>query len=144
MGILRIPTAASDTKLRLSALACGIMVHLAGSGHLADASNTRILLEQPGMTLAHAAILQYRPVNTDVLPLFVLYHLLFRATALAAAAGAKRNAGALLSLYALVHVFGWTIPAWPSNHWYFNPLAWQLPFVLGAWWIIEGKRFSRG
>jgi hypothetical protein len=44
-------------------------------------------------------------------------------------------------LYALVHVFGWTIPAWPNDHWFFNPLAWQLPLVLGAWWIIEGKRF---
>jgi hypothetical protein len=51
--------------------------------------------------------------------------------------------GASLALYALVHVFGWTVPAWPNSHWAFNPLAWQLPFVLGAWWIIEGKRFRR-
>jgi hypothetical protein len=49
--------------------------------------------------------------------------------------------GASLLLYTLVHVFGWTIPAWPNKNWFFNPLAWQLPFVLGAWWIIEGKRF---
>src|SRR5439155_3904816 len=39
----------------LLTLACAIMVHLAGGGHLADESNTRILLEQPGVTLAHAA-----------------------------------------------------------------------------------------
>ena len=58
----------------LLTLACAIMVYLAGGGHLADESNTRILLEHPGATLAHAAILQYRPVNTDILPLFVLYH----------------------------------------------------------------------
>jgi hypothetical protein len=61
----------------LLTLACAIMVYLAGRDHLADASNTRILLEHPGATLAHAAILQYRPVNTDVLPIFVVYHLLF-------------------------------------------------------------------
>src|SRR5260370_20101106 len=61
----------------LLTLACAIMVHLAGGGHLADESNTRILLERPGVTLAHAAILQYRPVNNDLLPLFLLYHLLF-------------------------------------------------------------------
>ena len=30
-----------------------------------------------GRDVAHAAILQYRPVNTDVLPIFVIYHLLF-------------------------------------------------------------------
>ncbi|MEH2487668.1 hypothetical protein V1280_003607 [Bradyrhizobium sp. AZCC 2230] len=28
-----------------------------------------------------------------------------------------------------------------NGHWFFNPLAWQLPLVLGAWWIIEGKSF---
>jgi hypothetical protein len=49
--------------------------------------------------------------------------------------------GASLALYALVHVFGWTVPAWPNGHWAFNPLAWQLLVVLGAWWMIEGKRF---
>src|SRR5216684_8678191 len=36
----------------LLTLACAILVHLAGGGHLADDSNTRILLEQPGVTLA--------------------------------------------------------------------------------------------
>ena len=48
--------------------------------------------------------------------------------------------GASLALYALVHVFGWTVPAWPNGHWAFNPLAWQLLVVLGAWWMIEDKR----
>src|SRR3984893_18845930 len=61
----------------LLTLASAILVHLAGGGPSADASNTRILLDQPGATLARAAILQYRPVNTDVLPIFVLLHLLF-------------------------------------------------------------------
>ena len=125
----------------LLTLACAIMVHLAGGDHLADESNTRILLEQPGVTFAHAAILQYRPVNTDVLPLFVLYHLLFAPLLWLLLRVPNATLGASLLLYALVHVLGWTIPAWPSNRWFFNPLAWQLPFVLGAWWIIEGKRF---
>ncbi|MGF6427375.1 MULTISPECIES: OpgC domain-containing protein [Bradyrhizobium] len=125
----------------LLTLACAVMVHLAGSGHFADESNTRILLEEPGMTLAHAAILQYRPVNTDILPLFVLYHLLFAPLLWLLLRAPNATLGASLLLYALVHVFGWTIPAWPNGHWFFNPLAWQLPLVLGAWWIIEGKRF---
>jgi len=97
----------------LLTLACAIMVHLAGGGHLADESNTRILLERPGVTLAHAAILQYRPVNTDVLPLFVLYHLLFAPLLWLLLRAPNATLGASLLLYALVHVFGWTIPAWP-------------------------------
>jgi hypothetical protein len=79
----------------LLTLACAILVHLAGGDRLADESNTRILLDHPGATLAHAAILQYRPVNTDVLPIF--------------------------------------------GHWAFNPLAWQLLVVLGAWWMIDDR-----
>ncbi|MBR0757619.1 OpgC domain-containing protein [Bradyrhizobium jicamae] len=125
----------------LLTLACAVMVYLAGGDQLADASNTRILLEQPGETLAHAAILQYRPVNTDILPLFVLYHLLFAPLLWLLLRAPNATLGASLLLYTLAHVFGWTVPAWPSGHWFFNPLAWQLPLVLGAWWIIEGRKF---
>ena len=125
----------------LLTLACAIVVHLAGGGRLADESNTRILLDHPGATLARAAILQYRPVNTDVLPIFVLLHLLFAPLLWLLLRAPNATLGASLTLYALVHVFGWTVPGWPNSHWAFNPLAWQLLVVLGAWWIIEGKRF---
>ena len=124
----------------LLTLACAILVHLAGGGRLADESNTRILLDHPGATLAHAAILQYRPVNTDVLPIFVLLHLLFAPLLWLLLRVPNVTLGASLALYALVHVFGWTVPAWPNGHWAFNPLAWQLLVVLGAWWMIEDKK----
>ena len=124
----------------LLTLACAILVHLAGGGRLADESNTRILLDYPGATLAHAAILQYRPVNTDVLPIFVLLHLLFAPLLWLLLRLPNVTLGASLALYALVHVFGWTVPAWPNGHWAFNPLAWQLLVVLGAWWMIEDKK----
>ena len=125
----------------LLTLACAIMVYLAGGGRVADESNTRILLEHPGATFAHAAILQYRPVNTDVLPLFVVYHLLFAPLLWLLLRVPNVTLSASLLLYALVHVFGWTIPAWPNSVWFFNPLAWQLLVVLGAWCVTEGNRF---
>jgi hypothetical protein len=124
----------------LLTLASAILVYLAGGGRLADESNTRILLDHPGATLAHAAILQYRPVNTDVLPIFVLLHLLFAPLLWLLLRVPNVTLGASLALYALAQVFGWTVPAWPNGHWAFNPLAWQLLVVLGAWWMIEGKR----
>jgi hypothetical protein len=124
----------------LLTLACAILVHLAGGGRLADESNMRILFDYPGATLAHAAILQYRPVNTDVLPIFVLLHLLFAPLLWLLLRVPNVTLGASLALYALVHVFGWTVPAWPNSHWAFNPLAWQLLVVLGAWWMIEDKK----
>jgi hypothetical protein len=35
-------------------------------------------------------------------------------------------------------VFSWHVPAWPSGELYFNPLAWQVLFVFGAWYAYEG------
>src|SRR6476646_7753158 len=124
----------------LLTLACAILVHLAGGGRLADESNTRILLDYPGAALAHAAILQYHPVNTDVLPIFVLLHRLFAPLLWLLLRVPKVTLSGSLALYVLVHVFGWTVPAWPDSHWAFNPMAWQLLVVLGAWWMIEDKK----
>jgi hypothetical protein len=121
----------------LLTLACAILVHLAG--RIADESNMRILLDDPGPTLVRAAVLQYRPVNTDVLPVFVLLHLLFAPLLWLLLRAPNATLGASLALYVLVHAFGWTVPAWPDGHWAFNPLAWQLLVVLGAWWMIEDK-----
>ena len=124
----------------LVTLASAILVHLTGGGRLADESNTRILLDHPGSTLAHATILQYRPVNTDVLPIFVLLHLLFTPLLWLLLRVPNVTLAASFALYALVHVLGWSVPTWPNGHWAFNPLAWQLMVVLGAWWMIDGDR----
>jgi hypothetical protein len=124
----------------LLTLACAILVYLMGSDRLADDSNTRVFFDQPGETLARAAILQYRPVNTDVLPVFVLVHLLFAPLLWLLMRVPNVTLGVSIVLYALVHAFGLTLPAWPNGHWAFNPLAWQLLVVLGAWWMIEGDR----
>jgi hypothetical protein len=126
----------------LLTLASAVLVFLVGGGPSADASNTRILLDQPGAALARAAILQYRPVNTDVLPIFVLLHLSFAPLLWLLLRVPNLTLGVSLALYMLVHAFGWTVPAWPNSHWAFNPMAWQLLVVLGAWWMIEGDRIQ--
>ena len=36
--------------------------------------------------------------------------------------------------------FGWNIPAWPKGVWVFNPFAWQLLFVFGAWCGLGGAQ----
>jgi len=41
--------------------------------------------------------------------------------------------GASALVYAVVHLFDISVPAYPSGHvWFFNPLAWQFLFVSGA------------
>jgi hypothetical protein len=121
-------------------LAIVVVVYWTGSGQLADDTNVNILLQQPGAALAHAMTLQYRPVNTDILPVFVLYHLLFAPLLwfLLKAPNAVLAFSALL--YGLVQIYGWNLPQWPVNDWYFNPFAWQLLVVLGAWWVLTGRK----
>lgn len=127
----------------LLTIACAIMVHVAGEGRFADDSNTRVLLDQPGVALAHAAILQYRPVNTDVLPTFVIFHALFAPLLFLLMRAPNLTLLASALLYVLVQIFGWNLPQWPRNDWYFNPLAWQFLVVLGAWFEMGGRQMLR-
>jgi hypothetical protein len=95
-------------------------------------------LQQPDITLVQALLLKFKPANMDVLPLYIvllggfppmLWLLLRRpATAL----------GASVVLYILAWVFEWNIPAYPNGYWVFNPFAWQLLFVFGAWCALGG------
>jgi hypothetical protein len=43
-----------------------------------------------------------------------------------------------VALYFAARQFGWNLPSYPSGVWYFNPLAWQLLFVVGAWLALGG------
>lgn len=95
-------------------------------------------LHQPDVTIIQALLLKFRPVNMDVLPLYIVLLLLFppilwllQRSATAALAGAT-------ILYALNWEFGWNISAYPSGVWAFNPFAWQLLFVFGAWCALGG------
>jgi len=101
-------------------------------------------LKQPDVTLIQALLLKFKPVNMDVLPLYIvlllgfppMLWLLLRQPTLALAASTL--------LYALTWHFGWNLPAYPSGSWWFNPFAWQLLFVLGAWCALGGaERIGR-
>jgi hypothetical protein len=43
-----------------------------GGSRYLDETNTAFFFKNPGAALVHAAVLQYTPVNTDILPTFVL------------------------------------------------------------------------
>jgi hypothetical protein len=55
-----------------------VLIWVVGDGNLyLDETNTEVFFRNPGTALVHAAILQYTPANTDILPTFVLLHLVF-------------------------------------------------------------------
>lgn len=97
-------------------------------------------LKNPDVTILQALLLKFKPVNMDVLPLYIvllagfapMLWLLLRAPSLALIASA--------TLYSLTWAFDWNFPAYPSGGWVFNPLAWQLLFVFGGWCALGGAR----
>ena len=53
-------------------------------------------------------------------------------------AGRSSRSSLSVALYAAVQHFYWNLPAYPTGTWFFNPLAWQLIFVVGAWCGVGG------
>jgi hypothetical protein len=114
------------------------LVQLLGGDNYLDETNTGLFFTNPGAAIIRTLLLQYMPVNTDVLPTFVLLHLAFPAALfLLNSAPSVALAGSIL-LYVAARQFGWNLPSWPHGEWYFNPLAWQALFVIGAWYATPG------
>lgn len=104
-----------------------------GSAYL-DETNTAFFFRDPGAAIIHIAVLQYTPMNTDILATFVLLHLAFPVVLWLMNRSAMVTIAASFLLYLMVQLYSWYLPAWPSGEMYFNPLAWQLLFVFGAWY----------
>ena len=121
-----------------------VIAYASGNDPIADDANVRIFFTQPGAALLHAVILQYSPVNTNVLPDFVVFHLLFAPLLWLLAKSPDATLAGSAMLYACVQHFGWNLPQWPIHDWYFNPFAWQFLVVLGAWWVMGGRHRFRG
>jgi hypothetical protein len=96
-------------------------------------------LKQPDVTLVQALLLKFKPAGMDILPLYImllvgfppLLWLLLRVPLAALAAS--------VTLYALCWQLDWNMPAYPSGEWQFNPFAWQLLFLFGAWCALGGS-----
>jgi hypothetical protein len=104
----------------------------------AEEMNILDFLKQPDMTIVQALLLKFKPVNMDILPLYIILLLLFPPILWLLQRGPMLALGASLALYVLAWQFGWNLPAYPEGSWYFNPFAWQLLFVFGAWCALGG------
>ncbi len=101
-------------------------------------------LKNPDITIVQALLLKFKPANMDVLPLYIVLLLCFSPMLwlLLRAPSTALIASALL--YTLMWWYDWNIPAYPHGVWVFNPFAWQLLFVFGAWCALGGaERLSR-
>src|SRR3974390_3320205 len=87
-----------------------------------DEFNVHNFLEHPDILIGQALSLRYKPVNLDVLPLFIV---LVAASPLIVWGLPRRpnlTLAASAVLYVLSRWFDWNIPSYPHGAtWYFNP-----------------------
>lgn len=97
-------------------------------------------ITNPQQALTDELLLRFKPNLMDPLPLYivllaglplVLPMLVRKAWAVVAVS---------LTVYLLAPSFGWNLAAIKDGVWYFNPVTWQLLFVLGGAAAIHGQR----
>jgi hypothetical protein len=101
-------------------------------------------LKQPGESLIQALLLRYRPLNMDVLPLYIVLMFFLPLILLMIKWRANLTLAISVALYTASWWYDLHLTAFPSGFWSFNPFAWQLLFVFGAWCALGGVgRMSR-
>jgi hypothetical protein len=107
---------------------------------LVEEMGMRHFITNPQQALVDELLLRFKPNLMDPLPLYivllaglplVLPMLLRKAEAVVAVS---------LTVYLLAPWFGWNLAAIQDGVWYFNPVVWQLLFVLGGAAAVHGQR----
>ncbi|HEY7296811.1 MAG TPA: OpgC domain-containing protein [Xanthobacteraceae bacterium] len=104
----------------------------------AEEMNILDFLKQPDETIVQALLLKFKPANMDVLPLYIVLLLWFPPVLWLIRRRPTVALGGSVALYLLAWWFNLNLPAYPEGVWFFNPFAWQLLFVFGAWCALGG------
>jgi hypothetical protein len=90
-------------------------------------------LNEPHVAIIQALLLRFQPTFLDILPLYIVLLVAFPPVLLALRRHALIALVPSLALYCWVQATGPSLAGYPDGHvWFFNPLAWQLMFVIGA------------
>src|SRR5262245_454481 len=106
----------------------------------AEEMNILDFLSNPDQTIIQALLLKFKPANMDVLPLYIVLLLLFPPILWLLQRGPTLALGVSVAIYVLAWWFNLNLPGYPSGVWYFNPFAWPLLFVFGAWCALGGAQ----
>ena len=116
------------------------LAHRFNISHLMDEFNVARLMDFPVETLTEGLILKFKPLNLDVLPLYIVLMGLFPPVLWLMIRHRNWAMLASIALYIAARHFHVNLPSYPSGEWFFNPFTWQLLFVLGAWLAAGGAR----
>ena len=111
-----------------------------GDSEIINEFNVAGLVDNATETLRQGLFLKFKPVNLDVLPLYIVLMGLFPPVLWFMLRQPNWTMLASLALWLVSRHFGWNLPAYPAGTWYFNPFAWQVLFVFGSWCAMGGAR----
>ena len=90
-------------------------------------------IDEPQTAVTKLLLLQYQPQLLDILPIYMIFLGVFPLLLLLLRCWLPLPLIMSGALYLLNLRFGWQLHSYPDNEaWYFNPLAWQFLFVIGA------------
>jgi hypothetical protein len=105
--------------------------------------NVTGLVDHPIRTLAHGLLLEAKPLNLDVLQLYIILMAFFPPVLRIMLHKPDLTLAGSIALYLVARAFEWNLPSFPDGSWYFNPFCWQLLFVFGAWLALGGLEKCR-
>ena len=113
-----------------------------GDSQLVNDFNVAGLIDNATETLRQGLFLKFKPVNLDVLPLYIVLMGLFPPVLWIMLRQPNWTMAASIVLWLVSRQTGWNLPAYPAGSWYFNPFCWQVLFVFGSWCALGGARRS--
>lgn len=113
-----------------------------GDSELVNEFNVVGLVDNATETLRQGLFLKFKPVNLDVLPLYIVLMGLFPPVLWIMLRQPNWTMAASIALWLVARQTGWNLSAYPAGTWYFNPFCWQVLFVFGSWCALGGARKS--
>ena len=100
-------------------------------------------IDHPIRTLIDGLLLRAKPLNLDVLQLFIALMAFLPMVLFGMLRWPRLTLAASVALYLAARQFDWNLSSFPEGRWYFNPFCWQLLFVSGAFFALSGRRYAR-
>ena len=97
-------------------------------------------LSNPQQALIDELLLRFKPNLMDPLPLYILLLLGLPLVLLLMLKRVEYVVWLSVTLYGLAQLFQWNLAAQEGSVWFFNPMAWQLLFILGGAAAMHGQR----
>src|SRR6201995_4837198 len=111
-----------------------------GDSEIINEFNVAGLVDHATQTLGQGLLLKFKPVNLDVLPLYIVLMGFFPPVLWLMLRQPDLTMLASLILWLLARHMGWNFAAYPAGSWDFDPYCWQGIFIFGSWCALGGAK----